>query len=206
MVGHNWIPNLPTDQVIKLKQAVLDALLDGRAGFATDACALAGLNYGNFWDWRQNDPEFEIQWRNALEVVRERRLDFAESKLLENIGKNDNTAITFFLKTQGKLRNYNDRVDHTIEAPHAIDLDEAARRIAFAMNAAILSGRTMEGVYTEVLTVPTMADERNKLLVHAREAGAVKRVGLGISEVAKGNLKEVRRKPKPPRKGGRKVY
>lgn len=39
---------------------------------------------------------------------KESLLDIAESKLIENIQDNDNTAIIFYLKTQGKKRGYSE--------------------------------------------------------------------------------------------------
>lgn len=49
--------------------------------------------------------------QSNLQNQRESLLDLAESKLIENISNNDNTAIIFFLKTQGRGRGYNERVE-----------------------------------------------------------------------------------------------
>ena len=46
--------------------------------------------------------QFEINERESL-------LDLAESNLIKNIQEQDNTAIIFYLKTQGKNRGYVER-------------------------------------------------------------------------------------------------
>jgi len=45
----------------------------------------------------------------AATEARERMIDFAESKLYQNIKAGDNTAIIFYLKTQAKHRGYIER-------------------------------------------------------------------------------------------------
>jgi len=42
----------------------------------------------------------------ALRDIRDSRLDFVESKLMQKIDEGDTTSIIFFLKTQGKDRGY----------------------------------------------------------------------------------------------------
>jgi hypothetical protein len=44
--------------------------------------------------------------RDAQISARETAIDMAEDKLMANISKGDNTAIIFYLKTQGKRRGY----------------------------------------------------------------------------------------------------
>jgi len=53
--------------------------------------------------------------RQAFEDARENGLDYAETKLMEQIGKGNMTAIIFYLKTQGKKRGFVERSEtHTV--------------------------------------------------------------------------------------------
>ena len=60
-----------------------------------------------------------------------------------------------------------------IEHNHAIEIDinEAARRIAFAMNSAIEAGQTIEGNFTELLQVPSEQQERHSTVKLAGDVG-----------------------------------
>ena len=81
-------------------------------GVVAPACEKAGISRRTFYVWMDNDPEF----KEDVKHVRESALDFAESKLLENINKNKETSIIFYLKTQGKSRGYVERVEQeTVE-------------------------------------------------------------------------------------------
>lgn len=58
----------------------------------------------------------------------ETTLDIAESKLIENIKEQDNTAIIFYLKTKGKHRGYVEKkeVDATVSINPFLDLMKSA--------------------------------------------------------------------------------
>jgi hypothetical protein len=50
---------------------------------------------------------------DAIVEIKQNTLDLAETKLVEQIGKGNMTAIIFYLKTQGKERGYIERVENT---------------------------------------------------------------------------------------------
>lgn len=52
-----------------------------------------------------------------IEIERERLVDFAESKLIENIRKGKETSIIFTLKTLGKKRGYIERQEEAAPDP-----------------------------------------------------------------------------------------
>lgn len=57
------------------------------------------------WDTAKKYVQKYDLWKE-IENEKESMLDMAEGKLLQNIQSNDNTAIIFYLKTQGKDRGY----------------------------------------------------------------------------------------------------
>jgi len=57
----------------------------------------------------KNHPEVQ----RAIDDARERTTDLAEGKLFQKINEGDNTAIIFYLKTQGKRRGYVERQEVT---------------------------------------------------------------------------------------------
>ena len=156
--------------IVAKKQQLIRALLDGKARFATEAAELCEIPFSSFYWWKRNDPEFAELWDDAVALVRERRLDVAEAMLDANIAARDNTAIIFYLKTQGKARDYNERVDVHQTITHQLDIGEAARRIAFAMNSALERGQVVEGNFTEVIQP---ISEQKEMLIAAKRAGVV---------------------------------
>lgn len=61
----------------------------------------------------------KFQLNELIEIERERLVDFAESKLIENIRKGKETSIIFTLKTLGKKRGYIEKQE--IEVQNSIE-------------------------------------------------------------------------------------
>jgi hypothetical protein len=110
-----------------LKKAMLVALKKhlGRVSYACDQVNIARSTH---YMWLKDDPEYA----QAVEDVKERAIDFVESKLMERVngvtvtkGTNEDgepivyevppsdTAIIFYLKTIGKKRGYVERQEIT---------------------------------------------------------------------------------------------
>ena len=107
------------------KKALLSAL-ESSLGIVSTACKAAEVSRETFYTWKREDEAF----KNAYESLKDLALDFAESKLLQKINgvemvKNtadgpvvyelapSDTAIIFYLKTQGKERGYIERQEIT---------------------------------------------------------------------------------------------
>jgi len=86
------------------KEQVIEAIKRSR-GFISQAAKILKCTNATIYNYKERFPEVE----EAIKEERESLLDFAESKLLENINNNDNAAIIFYLKTQGKHRGYSER-------------------------------------------------------------------------------------------------
>lgn len=76
-------------------------------GIVAPACEAVGIHRSTFYDYYNNDIEF----KDAVDAVVETTIDFAESKLLENIDSNDVQSIIFYLKTKGKKRGYIEKTE-----------------------------------------------------------------------------------------------
>ena len=79
-------------------------------GNVTGACAKVKISRQTYYNWLKI-PEFA----EAVDVVNESNLDYAESKLLSLIRQENPTAIIFYLKTKGKKRGYIERVENDVE-------------------------------------------------------------------------------------------
>jgi len=71
----------------------------------TFAAKRAGVGYATVKRYVAEFPSVA----QAVVDAKEGMLDFAEGKLMEKIKAGDNTAIIFYLKTQGKARGYIER-------------------------------------------------------------------------------------------------
>jgi len=85
--------------------AIIEAIKESN-GLLTLAAKKAGCTYWTIWNYSKQFPSVA----KAIEESHEVMLDFAEGKLYQKIKDGDNTAIIFYLKTQGKARGYIERL------------------------------------------------------------------------------------------------
>jgi hypothetical protein len=76
-------------------------------GLLTMAASKSGIGYRTVCRYVAEFPSVKEAAREAKEAM----LDFAEGKLHQNIKAGDNTAIIFYLKTQGKARGYIEKTE-----------------------------------------------------------------------------------------------
>jgi len=78
-------------------------------GLISVAARRLGCSRTAVYEAAKNHPEVQ----RAIDDARERTTDLAEGKLFQKINEGDNTAIIFYLKTQGKKRGYVERQEVT---------------------------------------------------------------------------------------------
>ena len=86
------------------KRKMLESL-EKHLGIVTVAASAAGIHRSTHYQWMQDDADY----KKKVEELNNVCLDFAESKLFDNIRKNKETSTIFFLKTRGKNRGYVER-------------------------------------------------------------------------------------------------
>lgn len=89
---------------VKNKETFIEVFFKKNANIS-ETCKSIGISRQCFYNWKNDDDEFAEQ----VHEIQESMIDFAESKLLENIKDNKETSIIFFLKTKGKSRGYTER-------------------------------------------------------------------------------------------------
>ncbi len=92
------------------KGALLEAL-EKSLGVVTTACQKTGVSRATFYRWLKEDEAFSAD----VQAIQDVALDFAESKLFEQIQDGSTPATIFYLKTKGKRRGYVERqeLEHT---------------------------------------------------------------------------------------------
>lgn len=101
------------------KKALLEAL-EKSLGIVTTACKVVGINRGTFYKYMNEDEKF----RQAVKDIENISLDFAESKLLEQIKANNTAATIFYLKTKGKNRGYIEKQQIEHSSDYKFDFGE----------------------------------------------------------------------------------
>ena len=103
---------MKTNKKQQTKKALLDAL-EKSLGIVTTACKIVGVDRGTFYRYYNEDENF----KKAVKDIENVSLDFAETKLLEQIKSNNTAATIFYLKTKGKNRGYIEKqqIQHTTD-------------------------------------------------------------------------------------------
>ena len=85
-------------------------LYQKKAGNVAATCAAIGCSRAAFYKWRDKSQRL----KEMLDEVDESLIDYAESKLMENIDAGEVTSLIFFLKTKGKNRGYVETVKNEV--------------------------------------------------------------------------------------------
>lgn len=100
--------NIKSSEQKEKKELFLMSIIE-TLGNVSEACKLCGINRREFYEWLAKDEEFKSSHTDTIE----REIDFAESKLKQEINDGNTTAIIFYLKTKGKKRGYIETQDTT---------------------------------------------------------------------------------------------
>jgi hypothetical protein len=88
------------------KKKFLD-VYKAKAGNITDSCKSIGIDRRTFYNWIEKDDKF----KSTIDDIQESLIDLTESKLIQNIKKNDTTSIIFYLKNRVKNRGYTQKIE-----------------------------------------------------------------------------------------------
>ena len=83
-------------------------MFEKKGGNISATCSALNITRQTFFNYRNSSKELA----DRLDNVTESLIDFAESKLTEQINDGNLTAIIFFLKTKGRNRGYVERVEN----------------------------------------------------------------------------------------------
>jgi hypothetical protein len=108
---------MKTNKIQQTKNALIESLKQ-TLGVVTSACKIVGVDRTTFYKYLNEDELFALQVKDIQDIA----IDFAESKLYEQIKDNNTTATIFYLKTKGKSRGYVERqeIEHSGEIKEVI--------------------------------------------------------------------------------------
>ena len=108
----NMAKTQKTQKTDKKKKDFIEALRNN-LGHISNACEAAKIGRRTYYNWVADDKDF----KEDVEHIQDSLLDLAETKLLQNIENNENTAIIFYLKTKGKKRGYIEKQEVEVVKP-----------------------------------------------------------------------------------------
>lgn len=94
--ANTYINNINT-----LKKKLLECL-EKNMGLVSIACKQANVSRTTHYEWLKCDEEYRRKYDDILEM----KIDFVESKLIQNIQNNSTPEILYFLKCKAKDRGY----------------------------------------------------------------------------------------------------
>tara|TARA_R110000744_G_scaffold359472_1_gene466785 strand:+ start:926 stop:1360 length:435 start_codon:yes stop_codon:yes gene_type:complete len=125
------------NQEKKNKENLLIAL-EKTLGNISISCKKVGISRTEFYNLKNGDSTFA----KAVEGIKEIAIDFAESKLLENIKDNKESSIFFFLKTQAKHRGYVERTENiNVEIDEFSNVTDDELRVAIQKSKTNVKGK-----------------------------------------------------------------
>ena len=100
------------------KKKAMILALEKSLGIVTNACKQVGISRETHYSWMRKDLDYAAQVKDIENIA----LDFAESKLHEQIFEGNVSSIIFYLKTKGKTRGYIERQEFDVKKNEAPDL------------------------------------------------------------------------------------
>lgn len=161
-----------------LKSEVIQKLRSESYFTLTEICKVLGVTRFEVQKLAESDPSFENDLRQGLANMRQIMVDVCERQLADKVAAGDSAALVFVAKTQGRDRGYGDKLEIDNKTAVKVDINEAARRIAFAMQAAIASGKAIDGHFSEVVplegeSLKEQDKERAALVRKAKQSGLI---------------------------------
>ena len=106
-----------TNKIQQTKKALLEAL-GQTLGVVRSACKIVGIDRSTFYKYVNEDEKFDAEVKD----IGESAIDFAESKLYEQIRENNTTSTIFYLKTKAKHRGYVEKteIEHSGEIKEVV--------------------------------------------------------------------------------------
>lgn len=113
-------------QKTTLQKAAMIKALEKSLGIVTTAAKSVGIDRTTHYSWMEQDAEYKA----AVDGISDIALDFAESKLHEQINNGEVSSTIFYLKTKGKKRGYIERVENettlNVNKPFVLELTDEA--------------------------------------------------------------------------------
>lgn len=108
-----------TKKELNIKQKAMLEALEKSLGIVTSAAKKVGIDRTTHYKWMETDEAY----KKAVEELNDVALDFAESKLHEQINNGEVSSTIFYLKTKGKKRGYIERTETELSTSKAFILE-----------------------------------------------------------------------------------